>query len=205
MTNLLPLEAYRDAIAFDRVRVGWVMGAFLGLSLAAAFVALSWESTCFRRDVFVSLACSVLAGATFGLVFPKRLENRFGRMVRSVYEGEGRYSTVPPGPRFTHRLPATLVGPSRLAVGGVLYAGPACMAFVPHAANLPRHREVVKMPGEALRFAAKPVRPSVLQRLFGFEARDRLVVSTDGESWEFLVPTPGAIPAALETVVAGRS
>lgn len=80
-----------------------------------------------------------------------------------------------------------------MRAGGVLYAGPSRVAFVPHSVNLPQHRETVEIPGESLRVEVRVVQPGVMQRFLA-----------PGRSFERLVLRPErplhAGPRALESV-----
>lgn len=205
MTDLLPFEAYRSNLTFRRLRLGAVVGVLFGVLFALLLLAMDWHSGWTRRELLSALGSSLVASLAFGVLFPRMIEGRVREAMRSVYDGRGSYATVPPARGFTHRLPGSLARSARTSIGGVLYVGPSRIAFVPHSVNLPAHRVVVDIPRESLEVAVRPARLTAVQRFLAPEQLQWLSLSAADESWDFVVPTPAAVAAALRSVLAGHS
>jgi hypothetical protein len=205
VTDLLPFDAYSSDLRFDRRRIGVVVGLLFGIVFASLMLAMVWQSGWTEWRLLATLAVALVAGLAFGFLLPGKLEARVLKALRSVYDGRGRYATVPPAEGFTHRLPSSLVRSPRISVGGVLYIGPSRMAFVPHALNLPAHRAVLDIPTESLEVAVRTARPTAVQRFLAPGQREWLSLATQDQSWDFAVPTPSAVARAIASVLAGHS
>lgn len=201
MTDLIPVEAYRDTALFDRRRMSIFLGLAFGAVMALVFGLLGWQGRPSREMVFVGLAAGALAGLVFGWLVPRNLETKLREASVKAYEGHGKYAAPPPSDAFTHRLPSSLVRSPSIAVGGVLYVGPTRVVFVPHSMNLPHHRAPVEIPRAPLSVSLQAPRLTAFQRLLITEAPERLVLSAAGSSWELVVPAPERVRDALGVVL----
>jgi hypothetical protein len=201
MTDLAPVEAYRDAMMFDRGRLGVFCGVLFGAWMALVFGMLGWHARPSLETVAVGLLAGAAAGLVFGWLIPRSLERKLRKMSLKAYEGQGRYAAPAPSGSFTHRLPCSLLRSPSLAVGGVLYVGPDRVVFVPHSANLPQHRSLVEIPRESLTVSLHVPRLTALQRFLVPQSPERLVLAAGESSWELVVPTPGRARDALVAVL----
>jgi hypothetical protein len=197
MTDLVPVEAYRDTVVFSRGRLGVFTGVFFGAGMALVFGLFGWQARPSLETVFVGLAAGSLAGLVFGWLFPRNLEKKLRKISVRAYEGKGRFAAPAPSDSFTHRLPSSLVRSPSMAVGGVLYVGPDRVVFVPHSANLPQHRSLVEIPRESLTVSLRAPRLTTLQRFLVSQSPERLVLAAGESFWELVVPSPGRVRDAL--------
>lgn len=179
--------------------MGLFFGVFVGVSVTLTFVALAWRD----QRLEDSLLVTVLAGAVSGLVagwwFPFAIGRALHREAIKAREGLGRYAPPPPPADATHRLPSSLVLSSYMAVGGVLYLGESRLTFVPHLANLPRHRTPTEIPCDGLAISVRPATLTMMRRFLVDQRVEHLVLSNAESSWRFVVPAPGQACEALRS------
>jgi hypothetical protein len=201
MVDLVPLTAYQTAPLFHRGRLGAVAGVFFGLVISATFALLERCSPSPCDPGASALVAGTLGGACFGWLFPRTVNAKLRKLTTRVFEGSGRYAAPAPTADLSHRLPSSLVVSRALAIGGVLYVGPEQLLFVPHSANLPRHRALRLIPRHALTVGVRPASLAGVQSFFFPNAPERLVLSDGTLSWEFVVPTPTSVCDALQQIL----
>jgi len=90
------------------------------------------------------------------------------------------------------------------SIGGVLFLGRGEMAFVPHRRNLLSHRQPITVPikGE---FQVEPIpqRSTAFRRLLFGDLPALVRVTSNGQSWLFLVPWPEDTARKIHDIVAG--
>jgi hypothetical protein len=87
--------------------------------------------------------------------------------------------------------------------GGVAFLGPGTIVFVPHGANLPAHRQIVRIQADGdLRVDTVMHRSTVMRRLLVGQLPPLMRVSAGRENWRFLVPLPEDTARKVRDIVA---
>jgi hypothetical protein len=206
MKELLPIEAYRESLAsVSLARLGWILGAFfgllLGLGLLGFTAALDFSAS--PLSSWALLGAVALSGAVFGMMFPRSLKRRLMQSIEAVYSGTGSYATRPPDGVYTHRLACSLRD-GRWEIGGALYLGTRLATFVPHAMNLPQHRQPVTLTegaGCEVRIVGQP--RTFRSALIGIAPPDLIEITSPWGTWRFNTPVPTQTASEVRALLAG--
>ena len=133
---------------------------------------------------------------------PRLLKPRLMRVIEAVYSGTGSYATRPPDGPYTHRLACSL-RTGRGEIGGVLYLGARLAIFVPHAMNLPRHRQPVTLTEGAgcdVQLVGQP--RTFRSALTGVAPPDLIEIASPGGIWRLIAPQPTHAASEIRALLA---
>jgi hypothetical protein len=197
METLAPRAAYdRDELGITDglpLRAGLFYGSFMGLFEFVQRVG-DWGV---GGALISALIFGALAGAVFGLLFPRMLRVGAKRVNDRLYAGDLRL--LPPPPKgYRYRLPCGWMAASTRAVNGVLYLGPAGARFDPVRRAPKRFRQGVALgPARALWLSRAEVPLPLGARIFGAQSAPRIDIHDETGSAQFTVPITDATYARL--------
>ena len=209
MENILPPSAYWRAMKLPPrlfVIVGLVVGASVQtLRYLSPSLVASGEV---RGEPLEGILWGLGGGLTLGLIcwWLFQLQQRI--LTWRAYEEHGLFAAPPPADEegLTHRLPANLDGPTWIhKVGGILYAGPRTLVFVPQAGNLPKNRVVRRIPVDAeTTFVPSRRSPGPWVKRLGADNFPIVEIRTRGQLFTFFVPEPATVADQLNLIVHGH-
>lgn len=209
MENILPSRAYWRALKLPSrlfVTVGPVVGVSVQtLRYLSPSLVASGE---IRGEPLEGILWGLGGGLALGLFcwWLFQLQQRI--LTQRAYEEHGLFAAPPPAGEddLSHRLPATLDGPSWVhKVAGILYAGPGSLVFVPQSGNLPQNRVLRRIPVDAeTTFVPSHRLPGPWATRLGANKMPVVEIRTRGQLITFFVPEPETVAGQLSLIVHGH-
>lgn len=203
MKNLIARDiyharAFQERAAFWR-KASWVAGILFGAAMAIMATVAFWPFVknghvpTILLAVGIIVLISLVGGGLFGVSMGFLSRQSAKRMVNQIYDGVGSFACPPPDENYDFRVSCNWCKSPHFSISGMLYFSPERLVFVPHACNLPRHREslFLNTTGISFRVASIDI-PNYQKWLIPGDNSQVLEIETEKGLFHFGVPQPTA-------------
>lgn len=180
--DIVPLSAYETPTG------GWrtvlVMAALWGTPMTLLLILVDD-----RMPLATALMIGVLTALLFGGLFTVWSRKSMARLTERLHSGDAALVPKPPSGDYGARVLASLMTSPRFAIGGHLYAGRQCIAFMPHTRNRKADRALRRLPWAEVRRVEPVVRRApVLARILWPQPLSYVRITAESEGWLLRVP-----------------